>query len=98
MKPIAIIAIMTMTIAGCGQNAVPGPQVSIDDSLLKLSVDDQAEARKQEHCPVSGEALGSMGTPQKVDVQGRHFFICCKGCENKAIANFDAYYEKTAAR
>ena len=56
-----------------------------------LSAEDRALAESQEICPVTKLPLGSMGTPPKVDLGGRPVFICCKGCENKLIAEPDKY-------
>jgi Cu(I)/Ag(I) efflux system membrane fusion protein len=42
---------------------------------------DQDLIARQKVCPVTGEDLGSMGGPVKVEVAGRVVFICCEGCE-----------------
>ncbi|MEN9353964.1 MAG: hypothetical protein RL318_1289 [Fibrobacterota bacterium] len=39
-----------------------------------------AKAVGNKHCPVSGEELGSMGTPLQVVYQGKAVSLCCKGC------------------
>jgi YHS domain-containing protein len=44
---------------------------------------EQDAALKQAVCPVSGEHLGSMGTPFKITAEGRTFYLCCDGCEDK---------------
>jgi membrane fusion protein, copper/silver efflux system len=51
-------------------------------ALGRLSAEDRALAEKQKVCPVTGEALGAMGTPQSLTVEGRKVFLCCKGCES----------------
>jgi len=69
--------------------------------LAALSDEDRQFVLAQKVCPVSEEPLGSMGTPIKVTVNGRHLFICCKGCEDSAKEKFEEYYaklEKTASR
>ena len=66
----------------------------VSAELAKLSDEDRQLVVAQKVCPVSGKALGSMGPPIKVTVDGRHLFICCAGCEDKAKANFDDYYAK----
>ena len=38
-------------------------------------------------CPVSGEALGSMGDPIVVEHEGREVKLCCKGCVKKFNAD-----------
>jgi hypothetical protein len=56
-------------------------QGAIAQALSRLSAADQAQAAKQKVCPVTGEVLGSMGTPPVVVVEGKRVFLCCKGCE-----------------
>ncbi|MCB9915107.1 MAG: hypothetical protein H6828_08160 [Planctomycetes bacterium] len=34
-------------------------------------------------CPVSGEPLGGMGDPVRVELEGRALLVCCKGCVKK---------------
>jgi len=48
---------------------------------------DQLRIAVQEICPVSGQKLGSMGTPIKVEIgeQKEQVFLCCKGCANGKI-------------
>jgi hypothetical protein len=56
----------------------------------KLSPEDQRLVAAQEFCAVStDERLGAMGPPVKVVVKGQPVFLCCKGCEKKALANPD---------
>ena len=62
--------------------------------LAKLSPEDAASAENQHMCPVSGEMLGTMGAPQKVDVNGRQVWICCDGCKDKLLANPNEYLAK----
>ena len=62
--------------------------------LAKLSPEDAASAEKQHFCPVSGEMLGSMGAPIKVDVKGESVWICCDGCKQKILDNPDEYLAK----
>jgi len=63
-------------------------------SFAKLSAEDRAIAEKQKICPVSGEELGSMGAPIKVDVKGQPVFICCEGCKEELLAKPDEYLAK----
>ena len=56
----------------------------------KLSPEDQRLVAAQEFCAIqTGERLGSMGPPVKVMVKGEPVFLCCKGCQKKALANPD---------
>ncbi len=63
----------------------------IEASFASLSEADRAAATAQKICPVSGEALGAMGTPIKMTVKGRDIFICCGGCKGKVEADPDKY-------
>lgn len=62
----------------------------IEANLAALSPEDREAVVAQGFCPVMTEsALGSMGPPVKVDVNGQAVFVCCKGCGKKALANPD---------
>lgn len=65
--------------------------------LAKLSPEDAASAEKQHVCPVSGEMLGVMGPPVKVDVQGQQVWICCEGCRDQLLADPEQYLAKLRA-
>lgn len=65
-----------------------------EDALAALSPADRELAEKQKVCPVSGEPLGSMGTPYKVTVKDREVFLCCAGCESQIKENPDRYLAK----
>ncbi len=62
--------------------------------LAKLSPEDATSAERQHVCPVSGEMLGTMGAPQKVEVNGQEVWICCDGCKDKLLASPDEYLAK----
>ncbi len=62
--------------------------------IKKLPVDDQEAAIKQLACPVSGEHLGEMGVPLKISSEGKSFYICCKGCKEKAESDAKAILAK----
>ena len=48
-------------------------------------------------CVVSGEKLGSMGTPVKVSHNGTEIQLCCDSCTDKFEANADQYVAKFLA-
>jgi hypothetical protein len=83
-------------------HAVEGADEKIeqdDDARIKaafasLSPEDRALAMKQKVCPISGDPLGLMGTPIKVDVEGHEVFICCPGCKEPLLEDADAYLVK----
>lgn len=68
----------------------------IEENMAKLSEEDRELAMAQKICPVGGE-LGSMGTPMKVDVEGRTVFICCEGCEKPLLEDPAKYLAKLDA-
>ena len=73
------------------------PDPKIIAALAKLSPTDRAIAERQRICPVADFALGSMGTPRKVDVNGTPVFICCEGCRESLLEAPDKYLAKLAA-
>jgi len=70
------------------------PSDDVVTAMADLSPDDRALAESQKICPVSGEPLGAMGVPIKVDVNGRSVFICCEGCREELLAKPDEYLAK----
>lgn len=91
--------------AGCKRKALANPtktlavveslkakvvEEEITASLAKLSDSDRQLATAQGYCPVMMDSrLGSMGTPIKIAVNGQPVFLCCSGCQKKALANPD---------
>lgn len=63
-----------------------------------LGPDDRSLADRQKTCPVTGKALGSMGTPDRQIVAGRVVFLCCPGCRSKLRADPGKYLAKLPAR
>jgi YHS domain-containing protein/uncharacterized protein YceK len=78
--------------AGHAQENAPKPEVV--EALAELSPEDRSLAEKQKSCPVTGELLGSMGAPIKVDVNGKPVFICCEGCKEELLKKPDEYLAK----
>jgi hypothetical protein len=62
-----------------------------------MSPDDRSLAEHQKTCPVTGLALGSMGTPDRQVVSGRFVFLCCSGCRSKLLADPGKYLAKVLA-
>lgn len=78
--------------AGQAQGSAQDPEVMA--ALAELSPEDRSLAEKQKICPVTGELLGSMGAPLKVDVSGKPVFICCEGCKEELLKKPDEYLAK----
>jgi Cu(I)/Ag(I) efflux system membrane fusion protein len=96
-----------LTPIGCGGNSPPAnppagatsekgesDMAKMKAELAKLSPDDAASAEKQHVCPVTDKMLGTMGAPQKVDVDGTTVWICCAGCREELLSNKDTYLAK----
>jgi uncharacterized protein YbaR (Trm112 family) len=62
----------------------------------KATKTDQRAIDAQKTCPVSGEGLGSMGTPIKVTRGDRSVFLCCPACLKKVEAEPDKFLGTTA--
>ena len=48
----------------------------------------------QKTCPVTDEALGSMGPPIPVTVKGQTIYVCCEGCVKMVQGDPDQYIAK----
>ena len=63
-------------------------EADIHANLAMLEPDDRRLAEAQRFCAVEDEnRLGSMGKPIKLTVKGEPVFLCCKGCQRKALAD-----------
>ena len=79
--------------AGTGTGK-PARDPEVAKALAQLTPADRALAEQQEVCPVTGEPLGSMGTPIKVTVEGQEVFVCCEGCVDAVKESPDKYLSK----
>jgi hypothetical protein len=65
--------------------------VSLTDAQIAkirtLPAAEQDAALQQAVCPVSGGHLGSMGTPYRITVENRTFYLCCDSCVDKVQAD-----------
>jgi hypothetical protein len=61
-------------------------EAEIEAALAKLSPEDRELAEAQKWCAVRNKnRLGSMDTPHRVMVDGHPVFVCCAGCEDRAL-------------
>jgi hypothetical protein len=74
---VAITAVACATQFAVGQAPAEREQEKKKRDQLRIAV--------QEICPVSGQKLGSMGAPLKVQVGQETVFLCCKGCAGKKV-------------
>lgn len=106
---VASVASLALFLAGCGsaqngmstaapqaQHAGPNEKEEQKTNFAKLSNEDRPLAEAQGYCTVTAEPLGSMGPPLKLIINEQPVFICCKGCEKKAVANPDKTLAKVA--
>lgn len=66
-------------------------ELAISQALAKLSLVDRRMADAQRYCPILADSrLGSMGVPVKLTLGGQTVFLCCAGCQKKALATEEA--------
>ncbi len=65
-------------------------------NLAKLSPTDRQAAIEQGKCPITDQVLGSMGKPEKIELDGRTVFLCCEGCRQEALKKKDEVLKKIA--
>jgi membrane fusion protein, copper/silver efflux system len=92
---------VSSTPATAPQPAIPAAksnkEAKIQAALARLSEADRVMAEQQRFCAVLPESrLGSMGTPIKIEIEGKPVFLCCDGCRDEAKANPDATLKKAA--
>ena len=74
-------------------------EAEIKAARAKLSKEDQVLVELQEFCPMMPDSrLGEMGTPYKVMVKDQPVFLCCKGCQRKALANPERSEERRVGK
>ncbi len=77
--------------------AAPSPAAAAPSGLDGLSPADRRLAELQKTCPVTGLALGSMGTPDRRSVSDRVVFLCCSGCRARLAAEPAKYLARLPA-
>ena len=69
----------------------------IKEARSKLTAADRKLVDAQEWCVVmTDNRLGEMGVPMKIMVKDQPVFLCCKGCQRKALADADVTLKKLA--
>lgn len=69
--------------------ALSHPRTEVVAALLEES--DQEGLARQKVCPVTGNRLGSHGTPVKLLVGGQPLYLCCRACIEEVQKNPDRY-------
>ena len=81
-------AIAKSSVSNVRPSTPDDPQAKLKAVLAKLSREDQQSVKQQEFCVIlTQNRLGSMGTPIKVNIQGKTAFLCCNGCSEEATTN-----------
>jgi len=110
INTITLFVAMTLTalaLPGCSEQDAPQPAAQpqptdwkqgLDaetvEAMSQLTDETRPAALAQETCPVSDKALGSMGKPLMVTVDGRQVFLCCDGCEQDIKTEPGKYLSK----
>ena len=66
--------------------------------VFESNLSDADAIAAQKVCLVMNKDLGSMGNPQKVNVDGKSIYICCAGCAKKLLADPEKYLALLADR
>ena len=66
--------------------------------VFESNLSDADAIAAQKVCLVMNKDLGSMGNPQKVNVDGKSIYICCAGCAKKLLADPEKYFALLADR
>jgi hypothetical protein len=99
---LSLTFVTCLALTGCKEEpadvpAEPKAETATADEEPKLTAEEQALADAQKVCPVTDEALGSMGSPIKVMLGERTVFVCCEACIEELKANPDKYLAKIDA-
>ena len=89
---------LASTYFGATRNAGTTTAVPPPTTMDSLPTADRSLVAKQRICPVTGEALDSMGGPVRVEVAGRIVFVCCKGCIEPLRKDPAKYLSKLPAK
>ena len=66
-------------------------------NLALLSEHDRVLAEAQKYCVINRKSLlGSMGKPEKIELEGQPVFLCCASCEKEAKADPKKTLERVA--
>jgi hypothetical protein len=73
------------------------PSAEVKANLALLSDADRALAEAQKYCAINRKSLlGSMGKPDKIELEGQPVFLCCSSCEKEAKADPKKTLERVA--
>ncbi|MFO7908136.1 MAG: hypothetical protein ACQESR_04810 [Planctomycetota bacterium] len=83
--------------------SVASVALAVDPGGEQAALPDQARMAAQDICPVTGNQLGTHGTPVKVKIDHETVFLCCKDCTSGQIkpkhwATIQAKFAKARAQ
>jgi hypothetical protein len=65
--------------------SAPAVDPEVEKALSELSAEDKAAVLAQKYCAVADDSLlGSMGSPIKIELEGKPVFLCCDHCAEEA--------------
>lgn len=74
------------TVVDAAADSANSIDPEITAALAQLSAEDRQLAIAQKFCAVAtSSALGSMGTPIKLEINGESVLLCCEGCRTRAL-------------
>ncbi|MDA8562841.1 hypothetical protein N9L06_00150 [Mariniblastus sp.] len=85
MKTAFTFAILTLFAATAFAQSQTHQNHQPEAATSTLTQAEQLHIAVQKICPVSGQTLGSMGDPLKVQVGEQIAYLCCKGCQGKEL-------------
>lgn len=107
---VAVAALAATILVGCSASRGKGSRVAdrtltaaaslpaVRTEVTQIAADDEAiRENTQQTCPVTGERLGSMGSPIPVTVGGKTIQVCCQGCVAAVKKNPDKYLKIVAS-
>ena len=81
-------AITKSSVSNVRPSTPDDPQAKLKVVLAKMSPEDQQRVKQQGFCAIlTQNRLGSMGTPIKLNIEGKTLFLCCNGCSEEATTN-----------
>ena len=64
------------------------PVTELSDRLAATGyIADRPLAQAQKFCPVQKSLLGTMGKPDRIEIDGQPVFLCCAACADDARAD-----------
>jgi len=88
---VAAMLVCTLTVQAQEKAAEQTGQQQVqqdpgDEWKSQVSAAERLQMMVQQICPVSGEKLGSMGAPVKIQVGDETAYLCCEGCKTGEIS------------